>query len=66
MRICTLLAALAALSACAEPHAPVLLSHRPFCTRTLGDVECWSNPDSLPGQPLHPLVDGPDKHWFKD
>jgi hypothetical protein len=30
----------------------------PFCTRSLGRVDCWSNPDAF-GMPLAPVADGP-------
>ena len=30
----------------------------PFCTRSLGVVDCWADPASLPGQPL-PVADAP-------
>lgn len=35
------------------PKAP------PFCTRSLGVVDCWKDPGSLPGHP-RPVADGPD------
>lgn len=30
----------------------------PFCTRSLGVVDCWSNPEALPGSPRQ-VADGP-------
>jgi len=30
----------------------------PFCTRSLGVVDCWTNPEVLPG-PQHPVGDTP-------
>ena len=30
----------------------------PFCTRSLGTVDCWINPDALP-MPQQPVADGP-------
>jgi hypothetical protein len=30
----------------------------PFCTRTLAAVNCWRDPDTMPGQP-HGVADGP-------
>ncbi len=30
----------------------------PFCTRSLGGVECWRNPEALPGGAT-PVADGP-------
>jgi hypothetical protein len=30
----------------------------PFCTRTLGAVDCWQNPATVPGHPRG-LADGP-------
>ena len=30
----------------------------PFCTRSLGVVDCWINPEALP-TPQRPLADGP-------
>lgn len=30
----------------------------PYCTRTLGYVECWANPEVLPGPPRE-VADGP-------
>ncbi len=30
----------------------------PFCTRSLGTVDCWTNPDALP-MPQQPVADGP-------
>jgi hypothetical protein len=30
----------------------------PFCTRSLGAVDCWRNPDTVPGHPRG-LADGP-------
>jgi hypothetical protein len=29
-----------------------------FCTRSLGVVDCWANPDALPG-PVRGVADGP-------
>ncbi len=30
-----------------------------FCTRSLGTVDCWSNPDALNGPPARGVADGP-------
>jgi hypothetical protein len=30
----------------------------PYCTRTLGRVECWANPEALPGPPPE-VANGP-------
>jgi hypothetical protein len=30
-----------------------------FCTRSLGTVDCWSNPDALNSPPPHGVADGP-------
>lgn len=30
----------------------------PFCTRSLGVVDCWANPEALPGPPRE-VADGP-------
>jgi hypothetical protein len=30
----------------------------PYCTRSLGKVDCWSNPEKLPGPPRE-VADGP-------
>ena len=30
-----------------------------FCTRSLGTVDCWSNPDALNGPPPRGVADGP-------
>jgi len=32
----------------------------PFCTHTLGAVNCWQDPGTMPGHP-HGLADGPAK-----
>ncbi len=31
-----------------------------FCTRSLGRVDCWINPEALPG-PVHGVADGPSR-----
>lgn len=31
----------------------------PFCTRSLGVVDCWTNPEALNGQPARQVADGP-------
>ncbi|MGE0224990.1 MAG: hypothetical protein AB7F35_18020 [Acetobacteraceae bacterium] len=36
-----------------EPKPPV------FCTRSLGVVDCWKDPEKLPGQPT-PVAAGPE------
>ncbi|MBN8891567.1 MAG: hypothetical protein BGP12_20915 [Rhodospirillales bacterium 70-18] len=41
---------------CKPPEAPP--ARPPYCTRTLGYIECWSNPEALPGPP-HEVADGP-------
>lgn len=30
----------------------------PYCTRSLGTVDCWQNPDTVPGHPRG-VADGP-------
>ncbi len=32
--------------------------HQPFCTRSLGVVDCWIDPEALPGNPRE-VADGP-------
>ena len=44
------------LSYCAPQDRPP--DPGPFCTRSLGVVDCWSNPEALPGLP-HEVADGP-------
>ena len=39
-------------SAAAKPETST------FCTRTLGSVNCWQDPDTVPGHP-HGLADSP-------
>lgn len=53
------------LSACADAGQPSPFCDTtrpppvpPYCTRTLGQVECWANPAALPGPPRE-LADGP-------
>ena len=41
---------------CAPLHPPP--SPGPFCTRSLGVVDCWINPEALP-TPQRPVADGP-------
>jgi hypothetical protein len=31
----------------------------PFCTRSLGGIDCWSNPEGLNGPPPRGVADGP-------
>lgn len=31
----------------------------PLCTRSLGTVDCWSNPEALNDAPVHGVADGP-------
>ena len=31
----------------------------PFCTHSLGTVDCWSNPAALNGPPARGVADGP-------
>ena len=31
----------------------------PFCTRSLGTVDCWSNPEALNDSPVRGVADGP-------
>jgi hypothetical protein len=31
----------------------------PLCTRSLGVVDCWSNPEALNGPAVHGVADGP-------
>ncbi len=51
------------LSGCVAPaqHSPYcdrIAPPVPYCTRTLGRVECWANPQALPGPPPE-VADGP-------
>jgi len=41
---------------CKPAEAPPVAG--PFCTRTLGQAECFADPDALPDRPA-PLADGP-------
>ncbi len=43
---------------CREPDPPP--ESQPFCTRSLGRVDCWKDPASLPGTPVG-VADGPDR-----
>jgi hypothetical protein len=43
-------------SYCKPPEPPP--DRPPFCTRSLGVVDCWKNPEALNG-PLHEVADGP-------
>lgn len=51
------LALLLLLSGCSDAAgqspfcAAVAPPPQPYCTRTLGRVECWANPEALPGPP---------------
>jgi hypothetical protein len=45
-------------SYCREPLPPP--EPPPFCTRSLGRVDCWKDPASLPGHPVG-VADGPDR-----
>lgn len=36
------------------PPAPA-----PFCTRSLGTIDCWTNPEALNGPPRRGVADGP-------
>ena len=31
----------------------------PLCTRSLGTIDCWSNPEALNGPPVRGIADGP-------
>ncbi len=44
-----------------EARSPVVLPPpcQPFCTRTLGNVNCWADPAALPGRPTG-VADGGD------
>lgn len=44
--------AFAAANAAAIPEPP------PYCTRSLGVVDCWADPDTLPNRPPQ-VADGP-------
>lgn len=44
------------LTYCAPIDPPP--SPGPFCTRSLGVVDCWINPEALP-MPQQPVADGP-------
>jgi hypothetical protein len=41
-----------------RPGEALSLAPPPYCTRTLGDVTCWANPDSLNTHPPG-IADGP-------
>lgn len=41
---------------CREPEPPPAAP--PFCTRSLGRVDCWTDPAALPGNPAG-VADGP-------
>ena len=41
-----------------KPAQPPPLAQS-FCTRSLGVVDCWVNPESLTGPPAHGVADGP-------
>ena len=43
-------------SYCRPEEAPP--EEPPFCTRSLGRVDCWADPQSLPGNPVG-VADGP-------
>ena len=43
-------------SYCSPPEAPP--DPQPYCTHSLGVVDCWVNPQALPGPPP-PVADGP-------
>ena len=43
-------------SYCRRPDPP--WDAEPFCTRSLGTVDCWSNPEAF-GGPLTKVADGP-------
>lgn len=43
-------------SYCREPEPPP--EEPPFCTRSLGRVNCWKDPAALPGHPVG-VADGP-------
>jgi hypothetical protein len=58
-------------SYCRHPDPP--WDAAPFCTRSLGTVDCWSNPEAF-AAPLTPVADGPmrptaeqeayrNRHW---
>ena len=57
-------------SYCRRPDPPI--ETPPFCTRSLGSVECWTNPEAF-GTPQHQLADAPSptaeqeayrtRHW---
>ena len=40
-----------------RPRDPPL-APPPFCTRSLGRIECWQNPEALPNHPAQ-VADGP-------
>lgn len=42
---------------CAPQEPPP--SPPPFCTRSLGSVDCWSNPEALNGPAPRGVADGP-------
>jgi hypothetical protein len=42
---------------CRDPQAPP--DAPPFCTRSLGVVDCWTNPAALNGPPARDVADGP-------
>jgi hypothetical protein len=43
-------------SYCRRPDPPIEAA--PICTRSLGGIDCWTNPDAFP-TPLRPLADAP-------
>lgn len=42
---------------CREPEPPP--APPPFCTRSLGSVDCWASAEAQPGPPRRGLADGP-------
>jgi len=42
----------------ANPPVPPPLMQQPFCTRSLGEADCWTDPARLPNHPS-PLGDTP-------
>ncbi len=56
MRLALTFALPLSLAACASPKAPPQKEHAfadpgPFCTRTLGEAECFATPYALPDHP---------------
>jgi hypothetical protein len=50
---------LALVTGCSEPRpAPWTAEAPPYCTRSLGVVDCWKDPKALPGPIPRQMQDG--------